>query len=100
MPRMNAPLTSSVASLRKAHGLTQRELAQLAGVSRQTVVELERGDYNPSAALALRLAVLLDAPVEALFHLRGDEIHQLRAEKAAVARRHAHEQTAHLGGSQ
>lgn len=94
MPRLSALLNSSVTPLRKAQGLTQQELARLAGVSRQTVVELERGDYNPSAALVLRLAVLLDASVEELFQLPGDEIETLRARKAAAARQHARAETA------
>ncbi|MQA85380.1 MAG: helix-turn-helix domain-containing protein [Streptosporangiales bacterium] len=83
-------MSSSVAPLRKARGLTQQELARLAGVSRQTVVELERGDYNPSAALALRLAVLLGASVEELFQLPGDEIESLRAQM----HRHVRDNTA------
>jgi putative transcriptional regulator len=71
--RLNAPLKSQVAAARKRCGLTQQRLAELAGVSRQTVVELEKGDYNPSTALALRLAVLLDASVEELFQLPPEE---------------------------
>jgi putative transcriptional regulator len=100
MPRMRALLSSSVAPLRKAQGLTQQELARLAGVSRQTVVELERGDYNPSTALALRLAVLLDASVEELFQLPGDEAQVLRASKQGLGGRHAREQTATAGRTQ
>lgn len=47
--------------------LTQAELAEAAGVSRQTVVAIEAGDYAPSVYLALALARYLGATVEALF---------------------------------
>jgi putative transcriptional regulator len=48
-------------------GLTQAQLAEAAGVSRQTVVAIEAGDYAPSVYLALRLADVLATTVEALF---------------------------------
>ncbi len=57
----------------------------MAGVSRQTIVEIERGDYNPSTALALRLAVLLSTPVEELFRLHPEEVATLVAKREAAA---------------
>lgn len=77
--RLNTQLCTWAAAYRKNAELTQQELARLAGVSRQTVVELEKGDYNPSVVLAMRLAVLLDAAVEELFALPGAEIEALHA---------------------
>jgi putative transcriptional regulator len=68
-----------VAQARRKRGLSQRELGRLAGVSRQTIVEVEGGDYNPSTALALRLAVLLGAHVEDLFQLPEAEMRGLAA---------------------
>ncbi len=53
--------------LRAQKGLTQQELADLAGVSRQTIISLERGRYNPSITLAFRLARLFGVTVEELF---------------------------------
>ncbi len=53
--------------LRAQKGLTQQELADLAGVSRQTIISLERGRYNPSITLAFRLARLFGVTVEDLF---------------------------------
>lgn len=50
-------------------GMTQQELAQRAGVSRQTIISMEKGRYNPSVALALRLAAIFSVTVEALFEL-------------------------------
>ncbi len=52
---------------RAQKGLTQQELADLAGVSRQTIISLERGRYNPSITLAFRLARLFGVTVEDLF---------------------------------
>jgi len=49
--------------------LSQQQLSDLVGVSRQTIVSIERGDYAPSVKLALLLAEKLDAKVEDLFIL-------------------------------
>ncbi|WP_344653574.1 helix-turn-helix transcriptional regulator [Cryptosporangium japonicum] len=56
-----------VRNRRKEQGLTQVDLAQRIGVSRQTVVTMETGDYAPSVYLALRIARTLDTTVEALW---------------------------------
>ena len=50
-------------------GLTRQELADAVDVHYQTVGYLERGEYSPSLALALRIAAALDAPVEQIFSL-------------------------------
>jgi len=52
---------------RRAQRLTQAELAAAVGVSRQTVIAVEQGDYAPSVHLALRIARALGATVEELF---------------------------------
>lgn len=52
--------------------MTQENLAKAVGVSRQTIIALERGKYNPSVKLALRLAVMLKAKVEELFILEKE----------------------------
>ena len=54
---------------RAASGMTQEGLAERAGVTRQTILSIERGRYSPSIELALRLARLFGVPVEALFEL-------------------------------
>jgi putative transcriptional regulator len=54
--------------------LTQQQLADLVGVSRQTIVSIEKGRYNPTVGLALTLARVLEVTVEELFQLdQGDE---------------------------
>lgn len=56
-----------VRASRKSLRLTQAELAERVGVSRQTVIAIEQGDYAPSVFLALRIARTLGATVEDLF---------------------------------
>ncbi len=52
-----------------AGGWTQQELANRVGVTRQTIIAIEKGSFNPSVKLALKLAVVLEASVETLFEL-------------------------------
>lgn len=52
---------------RKARGLTQQALGNLVGVSRQTIISLESGRYNPSLLLAHELAKVFDCTIEELF---------------------------------
>lgn len=54
---------------RAEKSLSQEQLASLAGVTRQTISSIETGQYNPSALLALTLALRLDKQVEDLFFL-------------------------------
>ncbi|MCL9972148.1 MAG: helix-turn-helix transcriptional regulator [Candidatus Pacebacteria bacterium] len=49
--------------------LTQVALAEKVGVTRQTIIAIEKGDYTPSVSLALRLAKVFKTPVEDLFTL-------------------------------
>lgn len=49
--------------------LSQQQVADMTGVSRQTIVAIERGDYSPSVKLALLLAEKLETTVEELFIL-------------------------------
>lgn len=54
---------------RARHNLTQERLAELIGVSRQTVNSMEKGKYVPSTVLALRLSAVFGLPVNELFEL-------------------------------
>lgn len=67
VPRNTTTPTHPVRTLRKAQRLTQAELGQAVGVSRQTIVAVEQGDYAPSVFLALRIAGTLGTTVEGLF---------------------------------
>ena len=52
---------------RAEHGVSRRELAEAVGVNHQTIGYLERGDYNPSLELAMKIAQHFGVPVEMLF---------------------------------
>ena len=52
---------------REKAGLTQEQLAEKVKVARQTILFLEKGQYNPSLRLAFRISKVLDAPIEVLF---------------------------------
>jgi len=54
---------------RAEHNLSQSELAERIGVSRQTINSIETGRYVPSTVLALKLAQVFQKPVEAVFTL-------------------------------
>jgi putative transcriptional regulator len=56
-----------IALLRAEQGVTRRQLADALGVHYQTVGYLERGEYNPSLQLALRIAEFFGLPVETIF---------------------------------
>jgi putative transcriptional regulator len=51
-------------------GITQEELARALGVSRQTVVAIEKGNYVPSVLLAMKIASFFNQSVEDVFYIR------------------------------
>ena len=61
-------LQNKVAEIRKQKGLSQADLAKLVGVSRNTISSIETGQYEPTAKLALLLAVALEVTFEELFY--------------------------------
>ncbi len=70
---MPPPLLNRVKQHRLVQNLTQQELAGVVGVSRQSIISIERGRYVPSLPLALRLAREFACPVEDLFRLEDPE---------------------------
>ena len=66
---MSDDVHNRLALLRAEHGVSRRQLADELGVHYQTVGYLERGEYNPSLNLALRIARFFDVPVEVIFSL-------------------------------
>lgn len=60
-------LICNVKAMRQAKGITQSQLAELAGVKRQAIYDIETGKYTPNTALALRLAKFLNCTVEDIF---------------------------------
>jgi putative transcriptional regulator len=80
-------LYNRLATLRADHRLSRKELAEAVGVNFQTIGYLERGEYNPSIELALKLGEHFKVPVEMIFSLQpfspiGQEL--LRAEKTKI----------------
>lgn len=65
-------LLNHVKEYRSELGSNQTELGKLAGVSRQTISLIERGDYSPSVTLALKLAKICGVKVEDLFEYEED----------------------------
>ena len=52
--------------------MTQQDLADAVGVTRQTIIAIEKGKYDPSVGLALKLAQVFEIPLEALFELDSE----------------------------
>ncbi len=68
------PLTNHLKEYRARLGINQARLGELAGVSRQTISLIERGDYSPSVTLALKLAKICSARVEDLFEYNEEDM--------------------------
>lgn len=64
---MKHSLHNTILDLRTKQGVTQQELAEAVGVSRQTIIAIEKGNYTPSVTLALALASYFDTHVEDIF---------------------------------
>jgi len=62
-------LTNQVRIYRQQQKWTQEQFAERIGVTRQTVISLEKGSYTPSLLLAMQIARVFDRPVEELFHI-------------------------------
>ena len=60
-------LSTKLKEYREAKGLKQADLAELVGVRRETIVNLEKGKYNPSLKLAMAIAKVVHTTVEELF---------------------------------
>lgn len=60
-------LSTKLKEYREAKGLKQADLAELVGVRRETIVNLEKGKYNPSLKLAMDIAKVFHTTVEELF---------------------------------
>ena len=70
------PLVNKLKEYRARYHLSQTALGNLASVSRQTISLIERGDYNPSVTLALKIAKILNVTVEDLFSYLEDSQEQ------------------------
>ena len=67
------PLRNHLKELRARLGVNQQEMGRLVGASRQTISQIERGDYSPSVTLALKLAKALNVTVEEIFSYEEED---------------------------
>lgn len=61
------PLKNRLKEYRAKINVNQQEMGQLVDVSRQTISQIERGDYSPSVTLALKIAKVFNVSVEDIF---------------------------------
>lgn len=66
---MSENISNSVYTLRTKKGLTQEELGEKVGVTRQTVIAIEKGNYTPSVLLAIKIANVFRVKVEDIFKI-------------------------------
>ena len=67
------PLYNRLKEYRARINVNQSEMGKLVGVSRQTISQIERGDYSPSVTLALKIAKVCGARVEDIFEYEEDD---------------------------
>lgn len=68
MGKNKIPISNNIRKLRFYHDeMTQKELAEKVGVTRQTIVAIENAKYSPSLELAFRIAFVFDSPLEEVF---------------------------------
>ncbi len=68
---MKETVTNKVYALRSNAGATQEQLAEAVGVTRQTIIAIEKGNYAPSVLLALKIAHFFKEPVEEVFSIKN-----------------------------
>ncbi|MFB9303647.1 helix-turn-helix transcriptional regulator [Kibdelosporangium philippinense] len=67
-------VTNQIRALRFANGeMTQAELAERVGVTRQTIIAIEQGRYSPSLEMAFQIARVFKAALDDVFQYPGDE---------------------------
>jgi len=69
----NPPITNQIRTLRFLTGeMTQAELGDRVGVTRQTIAAIEQGKYSPTLETAFRIALIFKKPLEDVFQWQGD----------------------------
>ncbi len=66
-------MKTKIKELRARFDLTQEQLAKKVGVRRETIVFLEKGDYNPSLKLAAKVARALNSTIDDIFYLEDSD---------------------------
>ncbi|TCT21134.1 putative transcriptional regulator [Melghiribacillus thermohalophilus] len=73
---MMGKLSNRIVVLRAEHNMTQKKLAEKVGVSRQTIISIEKGKYTPSLTLAFKIAFAFGVRIDDVFQYdlsEGDE---------------------------
>lgn len=70
---MKDSIHNKVCDLRTRKGVTQEALADAVGVTRQTIIAIEKGNYTPSVMLALKIAIFFNVPVENIFLIHHEK---------------------------
>lgn len=70
---MTETIINKIHILRTEKGVTQEDLAREVGVSRQTIIAIEKGNYTPSIHLALKLAYFFKVSVENIFKISNNK---------------------------
>lgn len=67
-------IRNNIRALRFHHGeMTQQQLAEKVGVTRQTIIAMEQDKYSPSLELAFRIALVFKVPLEEVFSYQPEE---------------------------
>lgn len=66
-------MDNNLVELRKEKGLSQERLAGILEVSRQTIISIEQGRYNPSLELAFKIAYAFDKQIEEIFYFYQED---------------------------
>lgn len=73
MGRPPTRVSNRIRQLRFEHGeMTQQQLADAIGLTRQTVIAIEQGKYSPTLEAAFRIAAVFEVPLEQVFQYSGD----------------------------
>jgi len=67
-------MKTKIRELREKHSLTQEALAEKVDVTRQTILFLEKGKYNPSLRLAYKIARVLNSKIEDIFSFEDERL--------------------------
>ena len=69
MSKVKSRITNEIRALRYVHDeMTQQDLAERVGVTRQTIIAIEKGNYSPSLEVAFRIARVFKQPLDDVFH--------------------------------
>lgn len=70
---MKETIKNRVYELRSKTGITQESLAEALGITRQTIIAIEKGNYTPSVILALKIAKFFKKSVEDIFQIKYEK---------------------------